>query len=344
MDPVTHGLLGAGLGYALFGRRLGRTAALGGALAALLPDVDVFIRSARDPLLVIEHHRGFTHSLAFAPVGATVVAVVAWLTFGGRQHAGLWWLCALVSYLSHELLDAATSYGTQLLWPFSSVRSGWDLISIIDPVLTVVLGVTLVLGLRRQRRGFVIVGLVFAAGYLGVGGVQRQRAEAVQAALAAFRGHQRERIEIMPTLANTVVWRALYVSGGRIYSDRIRVPWFGRPGARAGFSLPVVDDHELTSEEKARDGDTRSFARFQWFSEGWVARDPAHLLVLGDMRYSLSTEAFDPVWGIRFTTGDAATPVVWVNRTRERQFDLGELWREVTGAESRFLPLEPTRI
>ncbi|MBM3854964.1 MAG: metal-dependent hydrolase, partial [Verrucomicrobia bacterium] len=67
VDPVSHVLLGASLGYAALGRRLGRTAAAVGGLAALVPDADIFIRSASDPLLAIEMHRGFTHALVFVP-------------------------------------------------------------------------------------------------------------------------------------------------------------------------------------------------------------------------------------------------------------------------------------
>jgi hypothetical protein len=77
MDPLTHIALGASLGYAGFGRRLGRHAATAGGLAAFAPDADIFISSATDPLLAIEYHRGFTHAVAFAPVGAAVVAATA---------------------------------------------------------------------------------------------------------------------------------------------------------------------------------------------------------------------------------------------------------------------------
>src|SRR5690606_34126612 len=138
---LTHVLLGASAGYAAFGRRLGRTAATAAGLAAFAPDADVFIRSAADPLLAVEHHRGFTHALAFAPAGAALVAGL-WLLRPAWRERGRWtalWLCCLVGYATHPLLDAATSYGTRLLWPFSLHRAGWDLISVIDPVFTVVL-------------------------------------------------------------------------------------------------------------------------------------------------------------------------------------------------------------
>jgi hypothetical protein len=58
--------------------------------------------------------------------------------------------------------------------------------------------------------------------------------------------------------------------------------------------------------------------------------------VLGDMRYSLSAEAFDPIWGIRFTASGEPTEVLWVSRNRERRIAPEELWAEIIGADPRF--------
>ncbi len=339
VDPITHTLLGASVSYLACGRRLGRTAAAAGALAAFIPDADIFIRSASDPLLAIEHHRGFTHALAFAPIGSALVASLWLVRPAWRPRWRELWFGCWLAYTSHCLLDAATSYGTRLWWPFSDHREGWDLISIIDPVFTGALAAGVALALRRRLRWPVAIALALAGGYLGWGGLLRARAAAAQHELAVARGHRPARIEVMPTLANNLVWRALYLHDGRIYSDRIRVGWMAGAAVREGWSLPRVGAGDLTPGESARNGRSRSFERFEWFSDGWVARDPAHLAVLGDMRYSLSSEAFDPIWGIRFTQPDAVTPVAWVNRTRDRRIDFLEMWRDVIGTDARYRPL-----
>jgi inner membrane protein len=331
--------LGGSLGYAVFGRRLGRTAAAAGGGAALLPDADIFIRSASDPLLAIEMHRGFTHALPFVPIGAAAVAAL-WLVRPAWRHVPRWlslWACAMLAYASHTLLDAATSYGTQLFWPFSRARAGWDLISIVDPIFTIALGVGLGWALLRQRLRPAVAGLTLAAAYLGFGGIQHARALAAQRTLAAARGHTLERAEMMPTLANNLVWRGLYVHAGRIHSDRVRVGWFSAATVRAGWSLPRAEEQDLSAAEQARNT-RQSFQRFNWFSEGWVARSPTDPTVLADMRYSLSAEAFDPIWGIRFTPPGAATEVEWLDRTRGRRISGAEWWREVSGQDDRFRP------
>lgn len=339
MDPLTHVLLGASFGYATFEKKLGRTAAWVGGLAAFIPDADVFIRSKADPLLAIEYHRHFTHALPFAPFGAAIVAVIALVPRTHRSRFFALWSCATLAYFSHCLLDAATSYGTQLLWPFSNQRFGWDFISIIDPLFTLTLIVALVCALVRKRTGAAKIGLVFAIAYIGFGVVQHTRAVAAQESLAESRGHVREKFEMMPTVGNNVVWRSLYRHEGNIHSDRIRVGWFSKAAVREGSSLPMIQLDDLSAAERARNAH-RSFERFAWFSDGWVARNPDDARVLGDMRYSLSAQAFDPIWGIRFTDPAAPTEVVWINRTSERKVDPGELWREITGADARFEPLD----
>lgn len=345
VDPVTHVLLGATLGQAAFGRPLGvRAAALAGGLAALAPDVDVFIRSARDPLLAIEHHRGFTHALLIAPAAAALVASL-WLLSPRWRTRPQWtwvWAACVVGYVSHTLLDAATSYGTQLLWPFSRARFGWDVISIIDLMFTLPLLAGFGWALKRRSTWPAGLALCWAAAYLVLGGVQHARAVAAQRELAAARGHAPERFEVMPTLANNIVWRAIYVHDGEIWSDRVRVGWLSAASVREGWSLPLVRSDNLSPAEKARN-QRGSFERFAWFSENWVARSPADKTILGDMRYSLSAEAFDPIWGIRFTPPGAATEVAWVNRTRDRRIDPGELWREVAGDDPRFRPANAAR-
>jgi len=44
--------------------------------AGLLADSDVLIHSSSDPLLTIEYHRHFTHSVFFVPIGVLLAAAV----------------------------------------------------------------------------------------------------------------------------------------------------------------------------------------------------------------------------------------------------------------------------
>lgn len=337
MDPLTQGLLGAAAAQALFGRRLPR-AWLVGAVGGVLPDADVLIRSQADPLLAIEYHRQFTHALAFIPVGGAVAAL-PWLAF--ERYRARWKPvlgAAVAGYATHGLLDACTTYGTQLLWPFSSARVAWNCISIVDPVFTLVLLAGVVWAALKHARTPAVFALAFCVLYLAAGAVQRERALEAQERIAAARGHARVRGEVFPTLGNNLVWRSLYRAGDSLHADRIRVPWAGEPRWTAGASVALVREGDLAPRARADARVRRDFRRFRWFSDGWVARAPDDPGVIGDARYSLRTDAFDPVWGVRFHPG-RPVPTEWVNRTRDRSLRLGDLWREIAGADPEYHPV-----
>lgn len=331
MDPLTHALLGAAVAQTAFSRQLGRRAGLIGAVSALLPDADVLIRSSTDPLLAIEYHRGFTHSLLFIPVGG-FIAALPWLL--RRSHREDWKPvpgAATLGYATHAVLDSLTTYGTQLFWPFSSYRVALNWISIIDPIFTLALLIGVALAAYRASFRPAAAALVFCLAYLGLGAVQRERALGAQERIAASRGNVRVRGEVFPTIGNNLVWRSLYLAGDSLHADRIRIPWLGPAHWVPGTAVRRVRETDLSPAARGDPRVVRDFRRFAWFSDGWVARAPADSTVLGDARYSLVTDAFQPVWGVRFHPDNPERPTEWVNRTRDRDLRLDALWAEITG-------------
>jgi inner membrane protein len=346
MDPLTHALLGGAAAYAATGHRLGRRSLLMGAVAALLPDADVFIRSAADPLLLIEHHRGFTHSLAFMPLGAAVAAA-PWLTSGALRARGAWvYLAALAGYASHGPLDAATTYGTQLFWPLSSHRVGLDWVSIIDPAVTLVLALGVAVAMARSARPAALAALGLVGLYLLVGASQRLRALEAQESIAAARGHERVRRAAFPTFANQIVWRSYYQVGDTLHVDRVRVPWWGGAEWAAGFRVERLGEEALPPAVRGDPRTLRDFRRFAWFSDGWVARADDRADVVGDARYSLRNDRFHPIWGVRLSPGERP-PTEWIDRTRERRLGVSSLLDEIRGRDPEYRPVgretAPTR-
>ena len=335
MDSLTQGLLGAAAAQALMGRRV-KKAWLVGAVGGLLPDVDVFVRSASDPLLAIEVHRQFTHALVFIPLGG-LLASLPWIL--QKRYRSEWkpiLLAAIAAYGTHGLLDACTTYGTQLFWPFSSYRVAWDLISIVDPIFTLALLIGVIGSARGDRRRPAAIALGFCAAYLLICFIQEERASDVRNIIAEARGHDLVRADAFPTIGNNLVWRSLYQSGDSLFADRIRITWMGRAKWTAGSSFAALSDPPRSAHADARI--RRDFERFSWFSAGWVARDPADSTVYADARYSLRTDEFDPIWGVRFHPGERV-PTEWVNRSRDRSISWSDLWLEVTGKDSSYMPV-----
>ena len=194
MDPVSQGVLGASVPQAISRKKHLVAASLFGALSGMAPDLDSLIRSNTDPLLYLEYHRQFSHSLFFIPIGSLICALVFYFLFARRWEISfkLTYLFCLLGYATHGLLDACTSYGTELLWPFSNERFVWNNISIVDPIFTLPLLTLVILGVRRHNPVFGKVALGWALAYLSLGVYQHQRvADAgvlrVGAAKEAFR-------------------------------------------------------------------------------------------------------------------------------------------------------------
>ncbi|MCW5603100.1 MAG: metal-dependent hydrolase [Burkholderiales bacterium] len=298
MDPVSHALLGAACGRSV-ARSHGRAAMLAGVAGALLPDADVLIHAAGDPLFTIEYHRHFSHSFAVAPLGALIAAGAVWLALKRRAGLGVLYFAALAGFLSAILLDACTSYGTHLLWPFDDTRFAWRVIAVVDPVMTLILLAGVVLAFRIDSAAWARAAVALAVVYLGCGWIQRERASEAVEQLAASRGHAVVRPEVKPTLGNLLLWRSVYPAGSDYVADAVRVGPFSRPIVYPGRTVPRVVPEDLSPPLPAGSVQALDVARFARLSEGYLARHPDHPDVIGDVRYAMLPDDVRPIWGIR---------------------------------------------
>ncbi|NND67502.1 MAG: metal-dependent hydrolase [Halioglobus sp.] len=298
MDPITQGVLGASLPQA--SHRGERFAAAGilGFLAGMAPDLDVLIRSSNDPLLFLEYHRQFTHSLVFIPFGGLFCALVLHIALGrgrGLTFSQSWLFCTL-GYATHAVLDACTTYGTMLFWPFSDVRIAWNTISIIDPLFTLPLLVGVILSARRSSPVYATVALSWALVYMGLGLVQRDAAVTMGYEIAAARGHTPLRLEAKPSFGNIIVWKVVYETDDRYHVDAVRAGISPRtfPGESVKKLVVERDFPWLDAgTQQALD-----IERFRWFSNGYVAMDPHNANRVIDIRYSMLPNEVAPLWSL----------------------------------------------
>lgn len=298
MDPLSHALLGA-LGARSLASRPGRATLCAGAVGALLPDADVLIRSGSDPLLTLEFHRQFSHSFILAPFAALLVAGVLHVLLRRRSAFASLYAAALIGFLSALLLDACTSYGTQLLWPFSDARYAWSVIPVVEPVMTALLLCGVLLARSGSRVRGARVALVLALTWLGFGWIQRERAAEIAATLAATRGDEIESLIVKPTIGNLLLWRSVYLSDGRYAVDAIQVPPWRPPRAYPGDSIPRLDPAELVTTLGPGSVQLSDVERFAELSEGHLVRHPDRPDVIGDIRYAMLPDSVRPLWGIR---------------------------------------------
>lgn len=338
MDPVTQGALGAALPQSARakGSRLGKVhaaiAGLFGMLGGMAADLDILIRSDTDPLLFLTYHRQFTHSLFFIPFGGLLVALFV------HGLLGRWWkitfwqtvlLCSL-GYATHALLDAATSYGTMLLWPFFGTRYSWSIISVVDPLFTLPLLLSVVLTAVRNDPRFARIGLIWAFVYLGAGWFQHQGARQMAEELAASRGHTPLRYEIKPSFGNLLVWRSVYETEDEFFIDAVR----------AGVTPKIYEGASLSKLNRERDfpwltpssQQARDIDRFDHFSDGFSAVDPADPNRIIDVRYAFVPNEVDALFSIKLSPDEGLTQHVrYQTHRKSARKKFGRLWQMVIG-------------
>jgi inner membrane protein len=312
MDPIAQGLFGAASALLAVPpsvtRRTRWQAVLVGTVAGMAPDLDVLIRSADNPLLSIQYHRHFTHALAFIPFGALLVALGFWPFLKKFKWPYVW---ALLGWATHGVLDATTSYGTHLLWPFSNQRTSWSNMSIVEPFVWLLMLGTIIAAFSRFGRRGLLVGWLLTLSYFGWGYYQWRQIDFAMQQLATQRGHQIVLSEVKPTLGNLILWRTTYVANnGQIYVDGFRRGLTGHMRFYKGATLPLLNIERDLPWLKADSVQANDLAKFTFFSAGFVALKPYRIdmpqtalnnpnqIIVADMRYSMLPQSLEPLWGI----------------------------------------------
>lgn len=222
MDPVTHIAAGVSLSRLLRSPSPRRAAIL--ALGfALLPDVD-FLLLFLDQTSYLRHHRGLTHSLFVLPLWALLGGLLArWL--GGRVWFRPAVALGLAVLASHLFLDLLTSYGTQLLSPFTRDKFTLDWLFIIDLYLLLLLAPGAVAGfLGSARRWPAVLSLTLACGYLALVGWYHH--EALRQGRRLF-GPEAVSVAALPQPLSPRRWHLVAALPGEWRQSFVELPWQG---------------------------------------------------------------------------------------------------------------------
>jgi inner membrane protein len=172
MDSLTHLALGACMGEAFAGKKLGRKAMLWGALAQSIPDIDFLASFWTDTVSNLLAHRGFTHSMLFCALVTPFLALMAerW----HRPHnisLRRWMMFFGCVIFIHIFLDAFNNYGVGWFEPFSHRRISFNIIYIADPLFSIWPGIAciallVIKGKKPSRKKWWIMGLGFSGLFL----------------------------------------------------------------------------------------------------------------------------------------------------------------------------------
>lgn len=137
MDSLTQIVLGAGIGELTMGRKIGYKAQLIGAIAGTVPDLDVITNLwIHDAALKLHIHRSYSHALFVHVFLAIPLTHLTYLIFKKKYSWVQFYILWFLGLSTHAILDSFTTYGTQLLLPFTDYLVGFNNISVVDPLYT----------------------------------------------------------------------------------------------------------------------------------------------------------------------------------------------------------------
>jgi inner membrane protein len=302
MDSLTQIALGAAVGEATLGRRVGRRAMLWGAICGTLPDLDSLVPLGG----VVEsftYHRSWSHSLL---VLAALTPLVVWLILkfhpDTRPHRWRWHVLVYLAFATHALLDSFTVYGTQIFWPLPRAPESWSTIFIIDPgyTLPLIAGLIAVLVYDRRRPGWAAranaLGLALSTLYLGWTVAAKWQVEGAVRASLARQGVQYERLLTTPGPFNSLLWRVVAIERDAYYE---------------GFYSLAVDEGEVAlarypSATQLLEPLQGAWAvqRLRWFTHGFYAvSQVGGEVVMTDLRMGV-----EPDYIFRFVVGELGNP------------------------------------
>ncbi|MFL0354581.1 metal-dependent hydrolase [Xanthomarina sp. GH4-25] len=331
MDSLTQIVLGAAIGEAVLGRKVGNKAMLYGAIAGTIPDLDVFSSYFTDTVSALEIHRGFTHSIFFSICFAPLFGWIVSKYERFKDIKGWSWLF-FWAFITHPILDAHTTWGTQLFWPID-YPIAFKTIFVIDPLYTLPFLVFLILAACQKRdapkrRYYNNLGLIISSSYLlltfGLKGMAysqfKKELESQQIAYT--------KLETKPSPLNTVLWSANvdtkdhYLIGYYSFFDEKPIHFEAYP-----------KNHELLGglilEKKVK--------RMIHISQGWYSiSKKEEQIFFNDLRFgllSLKPGAQNFVFQYEIKT-DASGEVTFTETVKNREDAkqlLSDLWKRIKG-------------
>lgn len=269
MDSITQAVLGAAIGEAILGKKIGNKAAISGAIIATIPDLDVFLYLFYDKFEMLSIHRGLSHSLLGIFVGTLLIAFILSRIkpFRAIKPATLLLFVGLCLF-THVLLDTFTAYGTQLFLPFSNQRLGFDSINVVDPLYTIPLIIGLFLSTyiyKSSEKGakYNNYGLIISSLYLVFTLLNKQRVNADIAAQLAEQNIQYKDLLTMPVGIANINWYGVAKSQDSIFM--LKYAPFADDN-KSIESFPIHEQYLNLIDKEVAD-------KMRWFAKGFYTVD-----------------------------------------------------------------------
>lgn len=340
MDSITQFTLGAAIGEAVLGKKIGNKAILWGGIAGTIPDLDVLFFPLLDNVQHLSFHRGYSHSILFAVLVSPLLAWLLWRWYKNyvpQTTYKEWWHLFFWGIFTHPILDSFTTYGTQLFLPFSDYRAGINNIFVVDPVYTVPFLLLLIAAMffnrsSSTRRKLNYAGLIISSLYMCFTLVNKVRVDHVFEQALQTQHIEYKRFMTATTPLNNVLWYCVAEADSGYYMGYYS--FFDKSPVQ--FDFLERRDSLLTGIEN-----TRAVNRLKWFSNGYYAvrqKSPDELkfydLKFGKIGFEGAPEKFV----FSFTLKKLPDGQVALQETRDeggRDMSMkeafGQLWKRMEG-------------
>ena len=266
MDSLTQATLGAAIGEAILGKRIGNKAAILGAIGGTIPDLDILLTPFLNDIQKISLHRGFSHSIVFCLLGSfLLIYFLRRIKWTKEVFATKLWLFSFLILFTHVLLDAFTTYGTQLFLPFFDWRVSFDSINIVDPVYTVPLLIGVLMNVyyfkkTDKKRGLPnTIGLTVSSLYLLFTLANKQRIEQVFHTQLEEQNIHAAQLLTVPVKVGNAVWYGVAKDKTQLHIGKYSL-----------LEKNTIEFHSFPINDQLLDGlDERLVDRMRWFAQGF---------------------------------------------------------------------------
>ncbi|KAB1071338.1 metal-dependent hydrolase [Tamlana haliotis] len=331
MDSLTQIVLGAAVGEAVLGKKVGNKALLYGAIGGTIPDLDVLASHFTDTVSALEIHRGFTHSIVFSIVFAPIFGWLVSRYERYKDFKGWSWLF-FWGFITHPLLDAHTTWGTQLFWPFD-LRVAYKTIFVVDPLYTLPFLVCLILVMcykrtSKKRQFYNRLGLIISSSYLLITVVLKVLAYSKFEDALKSQNIDYFDVDTRPTPLNTILWTAnvdtkdTYLVGYYSFFDSKPIKFYSYP-----------KHHEYLEDLKENDKVQRMIA----ISNGWYTISKhTNKLYFNDLRFGTMGIKQDPdQFVFKYEIHQNSDGIITFIETPKDREDakglLADLWKRLKG-------------
>lgn len=284
MDSLTQIVLGASVGEAVLGKKVGNKAMLYGAIAGTIPDLDVLSRNFVDTVTATEWHRGFSHSIFFAVLFAPIFGwLISKIERKSQATFKDWTKLMFWGLVTHPILDTFTTWGTQLFWPFD-LRLAFQNIFVIDPLYTLPFLAFLILATQQKRTSpkrsyYNRMGLFVSSSYLLLTLILKGVAYRKFVDSLKDQGIDYVAIDTRPAPLSTILWTAnidvgdAYLIGNYSFFDSQEIHFTSYPKNRQLLG-------QLSANDKVK--------RLAKIAEGWYTiTEKSGMLYFNDLRFGL---------------------------------------------------------